>query len=139
MLSAPVFLDTAGLLALLNENDSLHQVAKRTKLELTRTRTIIVSSDWVLAEFLNFASRPRSRMIAQQAVQRLRESSRMDIQEASREAWDGTFQFYKQHGDKHWSFVDCSSMLICRTRGIKRVFTHDKDFEQFGLECLLRG
>ena len=44
---------------------------------------------------------------------------------------------YELRPDKEWSLVDCASMLICEKRGIRRVLTSDRHFEQAGFEILL--
>jgi predicted nucleic acid-binding protein len=56
---------------------------------------------------------------------------------ASSEDFDRTLAFFNERRDKAWSFVDCSSILICEAAGIDRVFTHDQHFSQAGLEILL--
>lgn len=133
-----MFVDTAALIALLNQVDELHRRAVSIQLELTRSGTPLVTSEWVLAEFLNAMARPPLRARASRVVDRLRNSARTEVVGTVSPAWHETHAFYEGHQDKAWSFVDCSSKLICRVRGITRVFTHDRDFEQFGLECLLR-
>jgi predicted nucleic acid-binding protein len=55
----PVLIDTAALLALVNADDSLHQRASTAYRDLTIARSPLVLTEWVLAEFLNGASRPR--------------------------------------------------------------------------------
>lgn len=133
-----VFVDTSALMAIVSRNDALYLKASDWYRRLVESKVVLVTSDWVLAEFLGSASRAEVRRSSATLVHRFQASNRTLVLEASREFWMRTFEFYVQHHDKQWSFVDCSSMLICRDRSITRVFTHDRDFEQFGLECLLR-
>jgi len=133
-----VFVDTSALLAVVSRADALHRTAVLLNKELSAARTPLITSDWVLAEFLSGASRSPLRAGATQMVAALRSSSRITVVEATRKEWERVFAFYAAHSDKDWSFVDCSSMLICQDRGIRRVFTHDRHFLQFGLEVLLK-
>lgn len=137
MSAAPVFLDTFALVALAARSDTWHQRAKAVESELTAARTQLVTSDWVLAEYLNTASHTRLREAAARVVERLRSSPRVNILEAGRSDWLAAFDLYRSRADKDWSFIDCTSILCCQSRSINRVFTHDHHFGQAGMEILL--
>lgn len=132
-----VFLDTSALLALVNRDDAIHVTAAAVEADLTNQRIPLVTSDWVLLEFLNGASGLSLRAAAARLTDRLRTSARVALIPATREAWDAALTLYRDRPDKEWSFVDCSSILICEEQGIRRVFTHDRHFAQAGLEVLL--
>jgi len=57
---------------------------------------------------------------------------------ATHEDWIRGLDFIESRADKEWSLVDCLSILVCKARGIKDVFTADRHFEQAGLRVLLR-
>ncbi len=134
----PVFIDTVALLALVNADDALHDRTVRAYGDLTTTRTTLVTTEWVLAEFLNGSSRPPLRAAALGLVNALRTSARVSIDHASHDAWERTLALYADRPDKSWSFVDCASVLACEGRRIRRVLTHDQHFAQAGLEVLIR-
>ena len=133
-----VFVDTTAFMALTNRADNLHLGAMALHREFAATNTPLVTGNWVLAEFLSAASRPPFRFNAIRIVATLKSLLRMTSVDATHRDWDRAFEFFERHSDKAWSFVDCSSMLICQDRGIRRVFTYDHHFRQFGLEVLLR-
>jgi predicted nucleic acid-binding protein len=135
---ATVFLDTAALLALAHRRDGLHDQAMRIQQELTAARTPLITSDWVLTEFLGGAAKPELRGAAVAAIERIRASPRARIVEATREQWLRAYEFFRQRSDKEWSLVDCSSMLLCHDHAITRVFTSDHHFAQAGYEVLLK-
>jgi len=137
MADKSVFLDTSALLAIANRSDGYHAAAKDVHLALKSRRARLVTSQWVLAEFLNLASRPPLRAAACRIVGRALSSQRTQIVPAATEGWRSAYEFYSQYQDKQWSFVDSTSMLICKELGIAQVFTSDRHFEQFGLEILL--
>jgi len=134
-----VFIDTTALMAIVNRADVLHPSAVALNRQFAASNTPLVTSDWVLAEFLCGASRPSVRSNASNIVSALRSSSRTIIVEATRADWERAFTFFCDHHDKSWSLIDCTSMLICGDRGIQRVFTYDHHFRQFGLSVLLRN
>jgi predicted nucleic acid-binding protein len=53
-----VLIDTTALLALINRDDALHERTQLAYRELTVARSLLVVTEWVLAEFLNGASAP---------------------------------------------------------------------------------
>jgi predicted nucleic acid-binding protein len=133
-----VFLDTSGLLALVRVRDALHAHARRVLETLSDEGTPLVTSQWVLAEFLGGTARPPLRQAALRFVDTLVASPNTTILAATPEGWASALEFYRSRPDKDWSLVDCASMVISQSRGIRRVLTHDSDFEQAGFEALLR-
>jgi predicted nucleic acid-binding protein len=132
-----VFLNTSGLLAMINQSDELYPVAASVNIQLAAAKTPLVTSDWVLMEFLSGSAKSPLRPVGARMAHSLRNSRRTTVIEATRMEWDRAFELFRSYADKSWSLVDCSSMLICRDREISRVFTSDRHFLQFGLEILL--
>lgn len=138
MTDRAVFVDTVALVALCVKSDAWHEWARLTESRLSSEHAPLVTSDWVLAEFLDSIARDSDlRAAGARIVERLHLSSRVAVVEATREDWHAAFDLYRSRADKGWSLVDCSSILICQSRGIRRVFTRDRHFEQAGMECLL--
>jgi len=101
--------DSAFYVAVLNEDDDLHERAMALGGELIRSRDVrLITSEAVFAEVFAYSSNrgPRQRV-------------------------------YAARHDKTYSLVDCMSMVICRDRGIRDVLTHDHDFTQEGFTTLL--
>jgi len=131
--------DTAAFLALANRRDALRQQAKEVRDLIAREGRIVLTTEWVLAEFLNAMQRPPARTLAVQMVEQLRQSRRTKILPASTEGWQKGYDLYKSRPDKAWSLVDCISMRICQEWSIRDVFTSDRNFEQAGYVTLMRG
>lgn len=83
------------------------------------------------------ASRKPLRRAAAGIVEDLRISTFATILEANRHDWDRAFRLFRARRDKGWSFVDCTSILLCGDLGIDAVLTHDHHFKQAGLSILL--
>lgn len=137
MAISAVFLDTAGLLALVNQGDALHTEAVRCERQFALDKTPMLTTDWVLAEFLGITASVRGRGPAIRLIERLRSSRRVAIEAASRASWSEGYERYCERADKEWSLVDCISMVACETHRITDVFTHDHHFVQAGLSVLL--
>jgi predicted nucleic acid-binding protein len=134
----PVFLDTSGLIALIRRKDTMHRQATRVFAQFGDGNTPLVTSEWVLAEFLASAARPLLREAAIAVTDELRDSSLALVVASGRRSFAAALDLFRSRPDKEWSLVDCSSILICETRRVRRVFTHDHHFKQAGLDTLLR-
>jgi predicted nucleic acid-binding protein len=132
-----VLIDTVALLALINADDELHLRAADVYRSLSIARCSLVTTEWVLAEFLNGASSRQLRVNALSLHAALRASPRVTILEASHHSWERGLALYTSRSDKEWSFVDCVSMDECIRLSIRRVLTRDHHFRQAGFEILL--
>lgn len=133
----PVFLDTSCLIALARKRDMWHAAATTVMRRLGAQRRPLVTSQWVLSEFLGGAAAPPLRTTAVAVVRQLATSPSASILPATPDGFDRVVDFYASRPDKEWSFVDCSTILFCQERGIRSVFASDHHFEQAGLEILL--
>src|SRR5262245_44691698 len=130
MPDSPIFLDTSALVALLNRDDSWHEAAIQINLQLNQQQSTLVTTDWVLAEFLSWCARPPLRTVAERFVIQLQNSARVNIEAATRDNWSVGFELYQARSDKSWSLVDCISITACGRHAIQKVFTADHHFEQ---------
>lgn len=133
-----VFADTGFWIALLSPRDSLHHVAR--EVETSRQFDRIVTSEMVLAEFLNDlgARGPALRTAASCFVAELQADSGVTVfQQTSSQFWQAA-KLYAERTDKAWSLTDCASFLVMQEHGITDALTHDRHFEQMGFRLLLR-
>ena len=134
---ARVFVDTWGLRALADKRDADHQAAHTCFRQLHVQRRPLVSTDWVLAEFLAGMAKPPARGLAIQFVDNLPSKPRLSVLPATHNDWVEGYRLYRSRPDKSWSLVDCISILVCKRLGITEVFTGDHHFAQAGLTVLL--
>lgn len=132
-----VFFDTHAMLAMINHRDQWHDAAMEAMRGLRLESTPCVTSDWVFAEFLAACSSSALRRRAAEWTRAMLATDGVDVIAARRTGFLTALDLYESRPDKHWSLVDCSSILICRGRRIKRVFTHDRHFQQAGFQILL--
>jgi predicted nucleic acid-binding protein len=134
----PIFADTAFWIALVAPRDQLHRQAKDASGWVANSR--IVTSEWVLTEFLNeFARRGEDlRNAATKLVESLRTRSDLLIEPQTSAGFASAFDLYRKRIDKGWSLTDCSSFVIMEQLGIREALTFDKHFEQAGFKALFR-
>ena len=106
MAKEPVLVDTWAIIALSNNRDAMHQRVTEISQQLMNEGRPLVTTDWILAEFLGFAARPPNREAAVGIVERLRQSAWVEVVPATREHWEEGFQLYGDRLDKSWSLVD---------------------------------
>lgn len=133
-----VFVDTQAWIALIQPNDQYREIVLR--MWPTSPEVVIVTSEFVLAEFLGFVCErgPTARREAAGAVRRAANTSGTLVFPATSALFEAGLRLYEARPDKGYSLVDCTSMAIMRERGVDGVLTADRHFEQEGFKPLLR-
>ncbi|MCG3130840.1 MAG: hypothetical protein FLDDKLPJ_01613 [Phycisphaerae bacterium] len=130
------FLDTSYLLAIVNQEDELHARALAWK---NRIRGRLLTTDFVLLEFVDALCRPALRHRAMDVVVVLRADADITILPLSTTLMDEGLSLFGAHHDKHWSLTDCISFHVMKREQITEALTADRHFEQAGFRALLRS
>ena len=85
MAADAVFIDTWALLALTNRDDARHIEAVDLTQQFLADRRPLITSEWILTEFLGGAARPPLRSLAVESVRLALASSRMEVIRKSRQ------------------------------------------------------
>ena len=133
-----VFLDTCGLIALVNADDQWHRKAEIVWAALWESAARLITSSLVVIELADGLSRVHHRGLAIQLVDALERSERVEIVQVDRQLARLGWQLFRDRADKDWGMTDCVSMSLMTGRRIHSVFTADRHFEQAGFEILLR-
>lgn len=133
-----VFLDTSGLIALVNTDDQWHGKAERVWTGLTESVSQLTTSSLVLIELADGLSRVHHRGLAIQTVEALQCSERVDVVRVDERLEMLGWELFRARTDKDWGMTDCVSMSLMTDRRIRDVFTGDHHFEQAGFNILLR-
>ncbi|MBI5814960.1 MAG: type II toxin-antitoxin system VapC family toxin [Nitrospinae bacterium] len=133
-----VFADTCFRIAILDENDRLHEAAHEASKLLKNA--VIFTSELVLVELANhFASKGAMfRMAVVRVIERIQNSPNSRVVYQTKSLFTGAVELYRSRNDKGWSLADCSSMEIMKDYGITECLSHDSHFEQAGFTALLR-
>lgn len=129
-----VFVDTVGLLALLDEDDQWHQLAEKAWRASLASGFVPYTSTFVMLECGNAVSRRDSRTQVDTIRQRFEHARRLiwPTDDEWREAW----KIYASRRPGDAGIVDHVSFIIMRRLKITDAFTNDKHFKAAGFHTL---
>lgn len=134
----PVFLDSNGLIALLNSVDEFHEIAEKRFTELNHSKQTYLTTDLILAETGNGLSRSKGREIFSIAARKMLIDPRYQVIFVDRALFLSGLDRFQVTRDKMWGLIDCISFEVMKSAGLQDAFTADRHFEQAGFRCLLR-
>lgn len=135
-----VFADTGYWIAIIDQQDVLHQKAITLAMEVGDAGAGIITSEMVLVEVLTYFAKhgPYWRAVAVgMMAQAMKDPSITVVPQTSRQ-FRAALDFYTQRPDKQWSPTDCASFLIMQERNITEALAYDEHFVQAGFRALLR-
>ena len=109
-----VFADTFFFLALLNDDDPMHEQARSAS---ARSQTI-VTSEFVLLELGNACARAEDHADFLALVQGMRASPRISVVPLDSGLLDRGLHLMGDRPDKNWSLTDCISFVLMKERGL---------------------
>ncbi len=127
-----VFVDTSVFLAVLDRSDRNHSAAKAGWIEMLGGKDVLVSHNYVLVE----TSAVVLRRLGLEAV-RVFERDVVPVLHlvwVTREVHEAAAGAYLVAGRRNLSLVDCVSFEIMRRTGLRRAFTFDHHFAEYGYE-----
>jgi predicted nucleic acid-binding protein len=125
-----VFADTFYWIALLNPADAFHEVARGTPVS-----DRIVTSLAVQLEVLDaFSTNPSLRPSAIHFWERTSRDPQVTVIPLDAALLENAMGLFKARADKTWSFTDCVSFEIMRSRNIVRALSADHHFRQAGFQ-----
>ncbi len=124
---------------MLNERDYLHEKAMEISATLTNQR--IVTTEMVLTELPNYASREGQhlRRISGDTAAELAARRNVEVIAQTSDQFHQALERYRSRLDQSWSIVDCASFIVMETRQIHEALAFDHHFEQAGFTALLRN
>ncbi len=133
-----VFADAGYWIAALDEDDQLHDTARRIVSNLGQHR--IITTQMTLVETLNHMSGlgEYKRRLAYDGVSAIRTNPNVEIVEQTGEQFEDALTCYGARMDQRWGMTDCASFLVMEERGLTEALAYDRDFEQAGFVALLR-
>ena len=135
---SPVFLDTSGLIAVINTDDQWHPAAEAVWQQLVALFTSFLTTSLVLVEDGDGLSRIDQRSLALSVYDRLTNSPLVDVVHSTADLEVRAWELFRRRADKEWSVTDCVSFIVMNDRGITDAFTTDHHFEQAGLIRLIK-
>ncbi len=105
---------------------------------MTESTYRIVTTEWVLAELGNFLAEGKDRRLLGPLVRALHGEKRTEVVKADSVSFIDAMSLYVRRADKGWSFTDCTSFRLMKSRKIDNALTSDQHFEQAGFTVLLK-
>jgi uncharacterized protein len=128
------FGDTFYFLAIVNRRDAYHaravQVGSQRGLK-------IVTTAWVLIEFMDALSHPSRRTVATDLLGMLQNDPQVTIIDGSSELFYRAVELFNARPDKSWTLTDCTSFVVMSDHGLSEALTGDHHFAQAGFRPLL--
>ncbi len=138
MAAADVFFDTAGFLALWDASDEHHAPALRLQERLRRARRRFLTSEYVADETVTLLLVRHSHRAAADFLTTIQESEALRLEWIDPARFHNAAEIFRKHGDKEWSFTDCTSFAIMRELRVRDAFTTDRHFREAGFASLLQ-
>jgi predicted nucleic acid-binding protein len=129
-----VFLDTVGLLATWDVRDQWHALAAKVFEKLIQERATLVTTEFVLAECGNAASRKPYRNRVPVIRNSLTQQGRVAI--VNELDLQGAWESYRKNKPGTAGIVDELSFVIMRKLDITEAFTNDQHFRTAGFTTL---
>lgn len=133
-----VFVDTAALIALGDNNDRFHFQALEVRNELKKYHQKFVTTNAVILELASYFSPSNARSSAIALIEAIDQSLKWDSLIIDDSLMKRGLELYKRMSDKDWSLVDCIGMIVARDLDITEIFTTDHHFEQAGFIILIK-
>lgn len=129
-----VYVDTAGLYAVLDADDENHGAARRAWMDLLNRQEQLLCSNYVLVEC--FALVQHRLGIA--AVRALQDDivPVLSVHWVEPDTHDAGVSALLTSARQRLSLVDCVSFVLMRQLGMRTAFTFDRDFREQGFSCI---
>lgn len=129
-----VFLDTVGLIALLDTDDQWHAAANSAYQAIKAAGRDFVTTSFILLEAGNSASRTSFRQHVSAIRRELMERNQLVFPMMS--DWESAWSMYEQHAANRAGIVDCVSFAVMRRLDLTEAFTNDQHFAAAGFTPL---
>ncbi len=127
-----LFGDSSGWLAMYDENDKYHTVAKNALRRFAEHELNFVVTDYVVAETLTLMLGRLGHQKATAFGRWLLDAPRVKQVRITPEIWNEAWLLFQRYDDKEFSFVDCLSFVVMRREKLTEAFTFDRHFQQMG-------
>jgi uncharacterized protein len=129
-----VFVDTSAFFALLDADDAGHRRVKDAWAKLLQSDSFLVTSNYILLETLALIQT----RLGMEAVRVFQEDivPLLNIHWIDAPVHAAATSALLATGRKQLSLVDCSSFEIMRRGGIRKAFTLDRHFKEYGFEAI---
>lgn len=130
-----IFVDTSAFVSLHDGHDPNHKKALDLALRMDRENAELHTSSDVIGKTLTVISRKMGKIKAAEFFNNFKSSGVREIF-IDEELHEQTRKFFMKVKSKNISFIDCSSVVAMKKRGLKTIFAFDQDFKKLGVSML---
>ena len=130
-----IFIDSSAFYLIINKSERLHKIAKKTFNKIILDNYILVTSDYIIDETLTLVSRKWGKYYAIEFWDSIKNSDILKVMKLSERQFYKTIDLFRKYKDHNFSFTDYSCFIIMNDLKINKVFTFDKHFLNFGIDC----
>jgi predicted nucleic acid-binding protein len=127
-----LFGDSAGWLAMYDERDQYHLIAKRAFSALLDQQVSFLVTDYIIAETLTLMQGRLGHRKTVSFGEWLLSAPQVRQVRLDVDLWNEAWQLFKKYDDKEFSFTDCASFVVMRREHLVDAFTFDHHFTQMG-------
>ena len=131
-----IFLDTSGLIALSDEKDRNHHIARSYLNEQVKKGARFVLGRNILVEYIDGVTKRIGKEKALEELDNILNSKLLVVESVSNADWDKALVFFRKYHDQQIDMTDCLSFAIMERIKLNMAFTFDSDFRTHGFEVL---
>lgn len=135
----PVFIDTMGWYCLFDRGEAKHETARAVMLGLARTKTPLITTDYVVDETATLLVARRATGALGTFFEMIENSAALTLTPVGAGRFREACALLLKQRDQGYSFTDVTSFIVMRELRAVEVLTDDMHFEKAGFRCLLRG
>lgn len=125
-----IFVDAGAWYALATPSDPDHDSAKLLAASINEP---FVTSDYIVDELLTLFLVRRQKSKGIERLHDVLECGGTDLVRVDETDFGDAIRVYEQFKDKEWSFTDCVSYVLIQRLQLKKAFSDDRHFQQFGI------
>jgi predicted nucleic acid-binding protein len=124
-----IFLDTSAIYALSDKADPSHMTAYGKFKDVLKSGETFLLHNYILLESVTLL---QARLGLQSALLFLSDAKSFEVEWVDLDLHEEAAKELGRMGKRGISLVDCTSFLVMRRKGIKKVLAFDPDFEEQG-------
>lgn len=133
--SLKIFMDTDAFVALVKEDDSNHNRAKRIFQKLQAEPVVFSTSNYVFSETVTVLSQRVSHVAAVEFIKKMKsDENPFDIQRVEEEVENRAIEIFIAQTSKNISYVDCVNIAVIKKNGYDAIFSFDKAYRKNGIK-----
>jgi predicted nucleic acid-binding protein len=124
-----IFLDTSAIYALADKSDPNHAAAYKKFNLASKSGETFLLHNYILLESVALL---QARLGLPSAVLFLRDAKSFEVEWVDQDLHEEAEKELERIGKRGISLVDCTSFIVMRRRGVKKVLAFDPDFQDQG-------